>query len=69
MEFTRITSIKDPLFAQMHKLMQEIFPREEVLDFPCGKNRWKIRVFGCSWLSMKDKSLARQSTVITRIGT
>ena len=34
MEFTRITSIQDPLFAQMHKLMQEIFPPEEVLDFP-----------------------------------
>lgn len=33
MEFTRITSIQDPLFAQMHKLMQEIFPPEEVLDF------------------------------------
>ncbi|MDT9720206.1 GNAT family N-acetyltransferase [Paenibacillus sp. ClWae2A] len=48
MEFTRITSIKDPLFAQMHKLMQEIFPREEVLDFPLWEEPLEdpgIRVF------------------------
>lgn len=48
MEYNRITNIKDPLFAQMHQLMQEIFPPEEVLEF----NLWKepledpgIRVF------------------------
>lgn len=37
MEFTRITSIKDPLFAQMHKLMQEIFPRKKCWTFPVGR--------------------------------
>ncbi|MFD2213301.1 GNAT family N-acetyltransferase [Metabacillus endolithicus] len=48
MEYNRITNSKDPLFAQMHQLMQEIFPPEEVLEF----NLWKepledpgIRVF------------------------
>ena len=33
MEFVRITSIGDPLFAKMHALMQRVFPAEEVLDF------------------------------------
>lgn len=33
MEYVRITSIDDPLFARMHKLMQEVFPPEEVLEF------------------------------------
>lgn len=48
MEYYRITSIKDPYFKQLHQLMQEIFPPEEVLEF----NLWKepledpnIRVF------------------------
>ncbi|HWO95950.1 MAG TPA: GNAT family N-acetyltransferase [Bacillus sp. (in: firmicutes)] len=48
MEYQRITSIQDPLFKQMHQLMQDIFPPEEVLEF----NLWKepledpgIRVF------------------------
>ncbi|PMC33808.1 GNAT family acetyltransferase [Bacillus sp. UMB0899] len=48
MDYHRITNIADPLFTQMHQLMQEIFPPEEVLEF----NLWKepledpgIRVF------------------------
>jgi hypothetical protein len=48
MEYQRITSIQDPLFKQMHQLMQDVFPPEEVLEF----NLWKepledpgIRVF------------------------
>lgn len=33
MEFVRITSIEDPLFAAMHRLMQSVYPPEEVLAF------------------------------------
>ncbi len=33
MEYVRITSIKDPLFAQIHELMRNVFPPEEVLAF------------------------------------
>ncbi|PTQ55853.1 MAG: hypothetical protein BSOLF_1336 [Candidatus Carbobacillus altaicus] len=33
MEYLRITSIQDPLFKQMHQLMQNVFPPEEVLAF------------------------------------
>lgn len=33
MEYKRLTSISDPLFKQMHDLMQTIFPPEEVLAF------------------------------------
>ncbi|WP_199615163.1 GNAT family N-acetyltransferase [Paenibacillus alkalitolerans] len=33
MEYVRITNIQDPLFAQLHRLMQEVFPPEEVLEF------------------------------------
>ena len=33
MEYRRITSIQDPLFKQMHPLMQNVFPPEEVLAF------------------------------------
>ncbi|WP_438444822.1 GNAT family N-acetyltransferase [Gorillibacterium sp. sgz5001074] len=33
MEYVRITSIDDPNFAAMHRLMQEVFPPEEVLEF------------------------------------
>lgn len=48
MEYIRIVSIKDPLFAQMHKLMQEVFPPEEVLEFSLWEDPLKdpgIRVF------------------------
>jgi hypothetical protein len=48
MEYHRITNIEDPFFKQMHQLMQQVFPPEEVLEF----NLWKdplddsgIRVF------------------------
>jgi len=34
LEYVRIESIEDPLFAKMHALMRSIFPPEEVLDFP-----------------------------------
>lgn len=33
MEYHRIQSIDDPRFAQMYKLMQEVFPPEEVLEY------------------------------------
>ncbi|MGP7818622.1 GNAT family N-acetyltransferase [Niallia sp. 01092] len=48
MEYKRITSIQDPLFKQMHELMQEIFPPEEVLEFDLWKEPLEdpgIRVF------------------------
>ncbi|MDQ0226014.1 GNAT family N-acetyltransferase [Metabacillus niabensis] len=38
MEYRRITSIQDPLFTQMHQLMKEIFPPEEVLEFELWKD-------------------------------
>jgi len=48
MEYIRITSIEDPLFKQMHQLMQQVFPGEEVLDFDLWKEPLEdpgIRVF------------------------
>lgn len=33
MNYYRITSITDPYFAKMHRLMQEVFPPEEVLEY------------------------------------
>ncbi|MCI3927196.1 GNAT family N-acetyltransferase [Paenibacillus sp. TRM 82003] len=33
MEYVRIESVNDPLFAKMHALMGTIFPPEEVLEF------------------------------------
>ncbi|KKI90519.1 GNAT family acetyltransferase [Bacillus sp. SA1-12] len=48
MEFLRITNIVDPLFKQMHQLMQDVFPKEEVLDFELWKEPLEdpgIRVF------------------------
>ncbi|WP_134701843.1 GNAT family N-acetyltransferase [Ammoniphilus sp. YIM 78166] len=50
MEYHRITSIEDPLFKQMHQLMQEVFPPEEVLEFDLWKDPLEdpgIRVFVC----------------------
>jgi len=32
-DYHRITSIEDPRFRQMHRLMQDIFPAEEVLEY------------------------------------
>lgn len=37
MEYRRITSINDPLFVDMHRLMREVFPPEEVLEFSLWK--------------------------------
>lgn len=48
MEYIRITSIEDPLFNQMHQLMQDVFPPEEVLEFDLWKEPLEdpgIRVF------------------------
>ncbi|WP_163099000.1 GNAT family N-acetyltransferase [Peribacillus alkalitolerans] len=48
MEYRRITSIDDPLFKQMHELMQTVFPPEEVLEFSLWKEPLEdpgIRVF------------------------
>ncbi|MEB3102922.1 GNAT family N-acetyltransferase [Ferviditalea candida] len=48
MEYRRITGIEDPLFKQMHQLMQNVFPPEEVLEFDLWKEPLKdsgIRVF------------------------
>lgn len=48
MEYKRITSIEDPLFAKLHKLLGEIFPPEEVLEFDLWKEPLEdtgIRVF------------------------
>jgi hypothetical protein len=48
MEYKRINSITDPLFKSMHKLMQKVFPPEEVLEFDLWKEPLEdpgIRVF------------------------
>lgn len=48
MEYKRITSINDPLFKQMHELMQTVFPPEEVLEFSLWEEPLQdpgIRVF------------------------
>lgn len=48
MEYIRITSIEDPLFRQLHHLMSEVFPPEEVLEFSLWKEPLEdpdIRVF------------------------
>ncbi|UFJ41130.1 GNAT family N-acetyltransferase [Brevibacillus humidisoli] len=48
MDYVRITSIEDPLFAKMHQLMQDVFPPEEVLAFDLWKEPLEdpgIRVF------------------------
>jgi hypothetical protein len=48
MEYIRINNIEDPLFVQMHQLMQDVFPPEEVLEFSLWKEPLEdpgIRVF------------------------
>ncbi|SOC05513.1 hypothetical protein SAMN05880501_10473 [Ureibacillus xyleni] len=48
MDYIRITSIEDPLFASMHQLLGEVFPPEEVLEFELWKEPLEdpaIRVF------------------------
>ncbi|MFD1735054.1 GNAT family N-acetyltransferase [Bacillus salitolerans] len=37
MEYIRVQSIEDPLFKQLHDLMKEVFPPEEVLEFSLWK--------------------------------
>lgn len=37
MEYIQIKNIEDPLFPKMHKLMQEVFPAEEVLEYELWK--------------------------------
>ncbi|WP_084423095.1 GNAT family acetyltransferase [Cohnella thermotolerans] len=37
LEYRKITSVDDPYFAKMHKLMGEVFPPEEVLAFELWK--------------------------------
>jgi hypothetical protein len=48
MEYIRVHSIEDPLFAKLHNLMKEVFPPEEVLEFDLWKEPLEdpsIRVF------------------------
>ncbi|MEH7482273.1 GNAT family N-acetyltransferase [Neobacillus drentensis] len=48
MEYIRIASIEDPNFKKLHKLMGEIFPPEEVLEYELWKEPLEdpsIRVF------------------------
>lgn len=48
MEYIRVSSIEDPLFAKLHNLMKEVFPPEEVLEFDLWKEPLEdpgIRVF------------------------
>ncbi|OCA83320.1 GNAT family acetyltransferase [Bacillus sp. FJAT-27225] len=48
MEYKRITSIDDPNFRKMHKLMGQIFPPEEVLEYELWREPLEdpgIRVF------------------------
>ncbi|WHX38631.1 GNAT family N-acetyltransferase [Mesobacillus sp. AQ2] len=48
MEYIRVSSIEDPLFAKLHNLMKEFFPPEEVLEFDLWKEPLEdpgIRVF------------------------
>lgn len=48
MDYYRITSITDPLFAKMHELLKTVFPPEEVLAFDLWKEPLEdptIRVF------------------------
>lgn len=48
MEYIRVNSIEDPLFNQLHQLMSEVFPPEEVLEFSLWKEPLEdpgIRVF------------------------
>lgn len=48
MEYIQIKDISDPLFSKMYKLMGEIFPSEEVLEFELWREPIKdpsIRIF------------------------
>lgn len=48
MEYRRITNVDDPLFRQVHNLLSEVFPPEEVLEYSLWKEPLEdpgIRVF------------------------
>lgn len=48
LEYRRITSLADPLFRQVHNLLSEVFPPEEVLEYSLWKEPLEdpgIRVF------------------------
>lgn len=48
MDYVRITGINDPLFGQVHRLLAEVFPPEEVLEYSLWKEPLEdpgIRVF------------------------
>lgn len=48
MEYVQIKTINDPLFTKLHSLMQEVFPKEEVLEFDLWEEPLQdvtIRVF------------------------
>ncbi|UQZ34291.1 GNAT family acetyltransferase [Paenibacillus sp. PK3_47] len=48
MEYIRINNIADPLFRQVHELLSEVFPPEEVLEYSLWKEPLEdpgIRVF------------------------
>ncbi len=48
MEYVQVKSIEDPMFARLHKTMQEVFPPEEVLEYELWAEPLKdptIRVF------------------------
>lgn len=48
MEYRRITNVADPLFRQVHQLLSEVFPPEEVLEYSLWKEPLEdpgIRVF------------------------
>ncbi|WNS47038.1 GNAT family N-acetyltransferase [Paenibacillus sp. MMS20-IR301] len=48
MEYRRITSLADPLFGQVHNMLAEVFPPEEVLEYSLWKEPLEdpgIRVF------------------------
>ncbi|MEK4325264.1 GNAT family N-acetyltransferase [Paenibacillus sp. FSL R7-0297] len=48
MEYRRITNVTDPLFRQVHQLLSEVFPPEEVLEYSLWKEPLEdpgIRVF------------------------
>ncbi|WNS80911.1 GNAT family N-acetyltransferase [Domibacillus sp. DTU_2020_1001157_1_SI_ALB_TIR_016] len=57
MEYVQVNSIDDPMFARLHKTMQDVFPPEEVLEYELWAEPLKdptIRVF----LAVQDDEVA-----------
>jgi hypothetical protein len=52
MEYIRIRSIQDPIFKQMHRLMQQTFPPEEVLEFSLWEWKSPSRIQASMSMSM-----------------